>query len=102
MPNADGRCDPPEAIRTPYGELCEALSDLEHQRWGGYMQYFLAKLQELPNGDLVIPAGYADNLLKLAQTPYAELSADQQDNDRREVGKTLDLIEQKWRLTFRS
>jgi hypothetical protein len=75
-------------------ELIEQLAAIEHQRWADWQGYFFSKLQRTEAGDLIVPAGYVAALQKLIDTPYAELSEEQKENDRREVRRYLHLINQ--------
>lgn len=74
-------------------QLVEQLAAIEHQRWADWQGYFMDKLWQRDNGDLVIPADYARALVKLIATPYAELSEEQKENDRAEVRRYLHLVQ---------
>lgn len=73
-------------------QLLEQLAAIEHERWADWQGYFHSKLTRNENGDLVIPAGYVTALETLIATPYAELSEEQKENDRREVRRYWHLI----------
>lgn len=75
--------------------LIEELAAIEHERWADWQGYFHSKCSRNDDGDLVIPAGYVAALERLLATPYAELTEDQKENDRREVRRYWHLIEDK-------
>jgi hypothetical protein len=74
--------------------LREQLAAIEHQRWADWMAYFLGKLDRLDDGRLAIPTEYEDALRGLIEAPYADLSEEMKDADRREVERYWAVIEQ--------
>jgi hypothetical protein len=87
--------------------IIEKLADIEHQRWSGWQSYLHSKCQVCPNGDLLIPAGYVEHLEKQIKTPYKLLSYQEQESDRAEVMKYIDIIyseierlEKEWALSY--
>ena len=73
-------------------ETIEQLAAIEHERWADWMRYFLGKCEPYSDDSLHIPAGYVAALQRLIDTPYAELSEEQKENDRREVRRYLHLV----------
>ncbi len=86
----------------PTDDVREALADLQHQQWSGWMEYLFNKCQlrtdegrELPiprDDDLVIPGAYVHNLKRLMATPYQDLTENEQESDRIEADKYLPFI----------
>lgn len=76
-------------------QIREALAAREHEQWADYMRYFLDHLpdasQELFPGKW-IGQDYVNNLRRLIDTPYAELSEKQKDNDRAEADRVLAIL----------
>jgi hypothetical protein len=70
----------------------ENLAALEHERWSGWMQYLFEKSTENEDGSVTIPKWAVERWKRQVKTPYAELSEDEKDSDRKEVDKTLRLI----------
>lgn len=60
-------------------ELREQLADLQHQQWSGWMQYLLGKCslansKEGDGFDRIIPYKYSQNLIRLLETEYKNLT----------------------------
>jgi len=73
--------------------LLESLAKYAHDSWSTYMRYFLLNCgNTAPDGTLTIPASYLAALWKQINTPYAELSAKEQDSDRIEAERMLQII----------
>lgn len=73
--------------------LLEQLAAIEHDRWADWQRYFMGKLERDAEGRLVIPVAYEDALSALIETPYADLSEELKNADRREVGRYWATIE---------
>ena len=73
-------------------ELREKLADYAHEAWGLYMVWMLANCEQRPDGSVLISAGYAAALQRLATASYAELPEDQKNNDRAEADKILAIV----------
>jgi hypothetical protein len=74
-------------------ELIERLANEEHAGWSRYMAYLFEKCGRNPDGSITIPPGYVDALQVQIDTPYAELSEPEKQNDRIEVGYILPIIQ---------
>lgn len=69
-------------------ELIECLAAWGHRSWAAYMGYLLESYRQA-DGTAVIEAGHVSALLRQVQTPYADLSDDEQQADRDEVEDVL-------------
>jgi signal recognition particle subunit SEC65 len=73
----------PDEARKWLEELMEPLAELEHDRWSGWMRHQFENWTE-------------ENIVRwklLMNTPYSELEEHSKESDRREVRKTLAVIE---------
>lgn len=72
-------------------ELREMLAAQEHDRWSRWMSYLFSKC----NSDMgmMIPAELVLRWQRQIDTPYAKLSEEEKDSDRKEADNTLKLIE---------
>lgn len=75
-------------------ELIEQLAEKEHEHWRFWMTLFLNKLDQQPDGSLIIPSERVEVYQKLTQTFYKEL----QDRDKKPylnaVSELLPIIEE--------
>ena len=72
-----------------------ALAAYAHEAWSEDTTWKLAQGTKQPDGSVLLPALYVQNLERLAQTPYAELSEEQKNNDRREADRMLAIFHRK-------
>lgn len=70
----------------------EALADLAHRQWSGWMEYLFAQCTPTENGDVLMPAWAAERWRRQMATPYAALSEAEKDSVRAEVDALLALI----------
>ena len=75
-----------------YQQLRESLAALSHEQWSGWMDYMLGKCTRTSTGAILIPAGYVAALERQMETPYAELSPDEQASDLAEADRVLALV----------
>ena len=73
-------------------ELREKLADLCHSQWSGWMRYLFEKCDHNADGTSTIPAWAVERWERQTETPYAELSAKEQDSDRKEADKFIHLL----------
>jgi len=89
----DIRCascaEPVSSLGSP--ELLEALADVEHKRWAGWMDYLVGKSMPVAGG-VLIPVDLAQHWAHLCNTAYADLEEHSKESDRKEVRKTLAVI----------
>ena len=82
--------DPEEKVIHP--DL-ERLAELCHEQWSGWMEYMFSKCDgtALP-GYRVIPEWAEKRWTRQLLTPYAELSEEEKDSDRKEAQRFIDLL----------
>lgn len=75
--------------------LVEALADVEHKRWAGWMLYQLSKGSYLPSpvAGWHMPQWAVDRWERQVRTDYSDLTEEEKDSDRDEVFKTLAALE---------
>lgn len=67
----------------------EEVADLCHEQWSNWMKHLFSKCQQGTNGGLIIPLEFVSRWTRQMNTPYKELSPEEQDSDRREADKFL-------------
>lgn len=72
--------------------LKEDLSNLAHEQWSGWMQYLFEKSIKNEDGTVTIPAWAVERWERQINTPYSELSEQEQNSDRNEADKFLEVI----------
>lgn len=73
----------------------EALAELCHSQWSGWMRYLFMKCEENEDGTVTIPKWAAERWFRQMETEYSQLSEDERNSDRVEADKFLALIEQR-------
>ena len=73
-------------------EIRELLADLCHSQWSGWMKYLFSKCSNNGGGALIIPAQFVTRWKRQLSIPYSELSKEEQDSDRKEADKFIELI----------
>lgn len=83
-----------ETIREPADKkrLREALAAYSHNAWAGYMEYFLGICYAGGDAVLQCPNWAATRCRRQIDTPYSELSDDEQDSDRAEADKMISIV----------
>jgi hypothetical protein len=70
----------------------EQLAALAHEQWSGWMKHLFGKsICDGPFGCL-IPGDLADRWLRQLNTPYADLSEEEKESDRKEADRVLAVI----------
>lgn len=69
----------------------EALANLAHEQWSGWMEYLFEKSTKNTDGTVTIPKWAVDRWKKQMTTPYAELTEEEKESDRVEARKMLSL-----------
>lgn len=72
--------------------LYEDLSNLAHEQWGGWMKYLFEKSTKNEDGTVTIPQWAVERWEIQMNTPYGELSKQEQNSDRNEAVKFLEVI----------
>ena len=70
-------------------ELREALADLCHRQWSGWMDYLFGKGTFNDDGTWTMPVWAVKRWRGQMMTPYAELSEEEKDSDRAEADRFL-------------
>lgn len=73
-------------------ELREKLAELAHDQWVGWMRYLFSKGIFNDDGTWTMPAWAVVRWRWQMETPYSELSENEQDSDRSEADKFLAVI----------
>lgn len=74
-------------------KLREAVANLCHEQWSGWMRYLFSKGTFNDDGTWTMPAWAVQRWTRQMETPYPELSNEEQDSDRAEADKFLALTE---------
>jgi len=75
-------------------KLREKLANLCHEQWSGWMNYLFGKCRINADGSATIPVEFVDRWFRQMKTDYKDLSEAEQNSDRIEADKFLDLIEE--------
>ena len=74
--------------------IIEVLAENEHERWSNWQKYFHSRCTKIKGGLIVSPR-YVDNLERLINIPYSELTEREKDSDREEAKKLLHDLDKK-------
>lgn len=69
----------------------EALADLCHRQWAGWMNHIFSKC-EYVDGNFIIPALLVERWRRQMMTTYDKLPPDEQESDLQEADEFLQLI----------
>ena len=72
--------------------LHEELADLCHEQWAGWMRYLFDNGIDNYDGSWTMPAEFVERWRRQMKMPYLKLSKSEQDSDRREVDKFLEVV----------
>jgi Zn-dependent M32 family carboxypeptidase len=78
--------------RLTTAEAQERLAALEHERWSRWQRYLHDQCRRQDDGSLVIPADLVERWEGQMNTPYAELSAAEQQSDLEQVETYLPTV----------
>lgn len=73
-------------------KLREALADIQHAIWAHWMRYLFSVSIANPDGSVTIPADKVSRWMRQLNTPYDELTFREQESDRRQADKVLQVI----------
>lgn len=73
-------------------QIVDRLAAIEHERWAHWQQYVHDHCERRDDGSLVMPAELVARWQTQIETPYADLSADEQESDREQVRRYLPTI----------
>ena len=75
--------------------LREQLAELAHEQWSGWMKYLFDKSTINDDGTATIPPWAVERWYRQMNTEYKDLPTHEQDSDRTEADKIIDLVK-KW------
>ena len=70
----------------------EQLAALAHEMWSGWMDYLFSKCKDEKDGTVTIPAWAVQRWKHQMVTPYSALTGKEQESDRVEADKILDIM----------
>lgn len=70
----------------------EAIANLCHRQWSGWMRYLFEKCEENEDGTVTIPSWAVERWSRQMETEYVKLSEDEQNSDRKEAEKFITLM----------
>lgn len=70
----------------------EALSNLCHEQWSGWMKYLFSKCEKTEAGEMIIPKWAVDRWERQMNTNYENLSEEEKNSDRTEADKFIKII----------
>lgn len=77
-------------------DLREALADLAHDQWAGWMDYLFECSKDNADGSVTIPSGLVKRWKRQCNTIYEDLSEEEKDSDRKESDKMIKIFENKF------
>lgn len=75
----------PRSIREEIAALC-------HRQWAGWMDYMFSKAEVNQDGSWTMPKEFVARWKRQAETDYADLSESEQNSDRNEADKFIDIF----------
>lgn len=76
----------------PSVDVRESLAELAHEQWSGWMRHLFSKSTINPDGTATLPAWGVERWQRQVNTPYAQLSDEEQNSDRKEADRVLAVI----------
>lgn len=73
-------------------DLIEALADKQHEIWAHWMKYLFGVSRRNDDGSVTIPADNVERWKRQMATAYADLSEREQDSDRHQAQKIMDVL----------
>jgi hypothetical protein len=75
-------------------EMRERLAALSHEQWSGWMRYLFSKSHPSMHGagTIFIPSALVDRWKRQMETPYAELSEEEKESDRKEAIRMIEVF----------
>lgn len=74
-------------------DIREALADLAHKQWSGWMDYLFSVSKYNGDGSVTIPKYYVDRWKRQVNTDYRDLSEEEKESDRKEADRALAVID---------
>lgn len=76
----------------PRESLLDRLAARAHDQWSGWMRYLFERCSIGPAGAAVIPPELVQRWQRQVRTPYAQLPRNEQESDRREARRVLEVL----------
>ena len=76
-------------VKTDIVAKREALAELAHLQWCGWMEYLFSKGIKNADGTWTMPIWAVERWVRQCKTPYSKLSPYEQESDRKEADKFL-------------
>ncbi|MGN7222413.1 hypothetical protein ACTHQN_06085 [Curtobacterium flaccumfaciens] len=73
-------------------DLLSRLASIEHERWAHWQRYVHDQGTRQPDGSLLLPSALVARWDEQIETPYSQLSADEQRSDQDQVQRYLPTI----------
>lgn len=70
----------------------EEVADLCHRQWAGWMEYLFSNGEFTISGGWIMPSWAVDRWRRQVEAPYADLSDEEKDSDRKEADKFISLF----------
>ncbi len=70
----------------------EALASIEHERWAHWQRYMHSKAELQRDGSMVVPPELVAQWTRQINTPYDDLTPDEQESDREQVRRYLPTV----------
>lgn len=71
----------------------EQLAELQHEIWSAWVRHMFEVSTSNPDGTVTIPPKYVQQWQREINTPYANLSEEEKDGDRKQVDKMKPIID---------
>ena len=82
-----------DAILDGSDPAVESCAAIEHDSWARWMDHLFDKSKKNPDGTVTIPADKVKHWERQVETPYAELSEDEKESDRKEVRPYIEWLD---------
>ena len=70
----------------------EKFAELAHKQWSGWMRYLFKKGTFNKDGTWTMPPWAVERWTRQAETPFSNLSPTEQESDRKEADRFLELL----------
>ena len=71
----------------------EELANLCHEQWSGWVKYMFSKGTLNEDGTWTMPIEFVQRWTRQMNTPYTELSESEQNSDRNEADKFIEIFD---------
>lgn len=72
--------------------IIEGIANYEHDRWSRWQKYLFSKSIKNKDGSFTIPKEYVERWTKQMNTTYYELPHNEQESDKKEAKRILNVI----------